>query len=231
VASLTPTLIARGAEAEIYLVDFLGMKVVVKKRVSKPFRNPVFNKVFIEHRTRTEAKVLSELYLAGVSVPSLLLVDEEAGVIVMEYIEGARLSDSLGLLRESAVEAIGEAIGKYAALMHNMGIYHGDFTLANVLLVRSSESGNRVVIIDFGLAGYSTDIEEYAIDLHLMSRSVEALYPELAEVFTRAVFRAYREHSKVGGDSVIRKVSEIRTRGRYVDRELRKAVLRERYVE
>ncbi len=184
-ASLIPTLIARGAEAEIYLGDFLGMKIVIKKRVSKPFRNPVFNKVFIEHRTRIEAKVLSELYLAGVPVPSLLLVDEEAGVIVMEYIEGTRLSDSLKLLRESTIENIGEAIGKYAALMHNMGIYHGDFTLANILLVKNSENKNRIVIIDFGLAGYSTDIEEYAIDLHLMSRSVEALYPELAEVFRK----------------------------------------------
>ncbi len=226
-ALVDSTLIARGAEAEIYLGEFFGVRVVIKKRVGKPFRNPVFNRVFIESRTRTEAKILSELYLAGVPVPPVLLVDEEAGVIVMEYIEGSRLSDILGSLSASVVEEIAGGIGKYAALMHNMGIYHGDFTLANVLL---RESG-KTVIIDFGLSGYSNDVEEYAIDLHLMSRSVEALFPELAEAFTRTMFRAYREHSTVGGDAVIRKVSEIRARGRYVDREIRKAILREKYVE
>jgi len=226
-AALTPTLIARGAEAEIYLGDFLGVRVVIKKRVSKPFRNPIYNRVFIESRTRIEAKILSELYLAGLPVPPVLLVDEEAGTIIMKYIDGLRLSDTLGSLHTSTVEAIGRSIGKYAALIHNRGIYHGDYTLANILLVEDSD----IVIIDFGLAGYSSDIEEYAIDLHLMSRSVEALYPELAGFFVRAMFEEYREHSRVGGDSVIRKVSEIRARGRYVEREIRKAVLRERYIE
>jgi len=226
-ASLSGSFIARGAEAEIYIADFLGMRVVVKKRVGKPYRNPVFNKVFIESRTRTEAKVLSELYLAGLPVPSVILVDEEGGVIVMEYVEGSRLSDILGSLPEETVISISESIGKYAALMHNMEIYHGDFTLANILFTRSSS----IVIIDFGLAGYSTDIEEYAIDLHLMSRSVEAMYPDLSEIFTKTMFEGYKEHSKIGGESVIRKVSEIRARGRYVDREVRKAVLRERYIE
>jgi len=227
VASLSGSLIARGAEAEIYVADFLGVKVVVKKRVSKPYRNPVFNKLFIESRTRTEAKVLSELYLAGLPVPSVILVDEEGGVIVMEYVEGSRLSDILGALPEETVIGISESIGKYAALMHNMEIYHGDFTLANILFTKSGS----IVIIDFGLAGYSTDIEEYAIDLHLMNRSVEALYPELSEIFTKTMFEKYKEHCKIGGESVIRKVNEIRARGRYVDREVRKAVLRERYIE
>jgi TP53 regulating kinase-like protein len=225
-ASLSNSLIARGAEAEIYVADFLGIKVVVKKRVSKPYRNPIFNKMFIESRTRTEAKVLSELYLAGLPVPSVILVDEEGGVIVMEYVEGSRLSDILGTLPRETIIDISGSIGKYAALMHNMEIYHGDFTLANILFTRSSS----IVIIDFGLAGYSTDIEEYAIDLHLMSRSIEALYPEFSEIFTKNMFEKYKEYSKIGGENVIRKVSEIRARGRYVNREVRKAILRERYI-
>jgi TP53 regulating kinase-like protein len=226
-ATLTPTLIGRGAEAEIYSGDFLGLKVVVKKRVSKPFRDPIYNRVFIESRTRTEAKILSELYLAGLPVPPVFLVDEEAGVIVMGYVEGSRLSDVLGELAESSIKKIGWSIGKYAALMHNKGVYHGDYTLANIILTSSED----LVIIDFGLAGYSNDIEEYAIDLHLMNRSAEAMYPELAGVFTRSVFEGYLEYSEVGGDSVIKKVREIRARGRYIEREVRKAVLREKYVD
>ncbi|MCC6011322.1 MAG: Kae1-associated serine/threonine protein kinase, partial [Desulfurococcaceae archaeon] len=94
-ATLTSILIARGAEAEVYSGDFLGLRVIIKKRVSKPFRNPVYNKVFIESRTRIEAKILSELYLAGLPVPPVLLVDEEAGIIVMGYVDGSRLSDAL----------------------------------------------------------------------------------------------------------------------------------------
>jgi TP53 regulating kinase-like protein len=227
VATLTSILIARGAEAEVYSGDFLGLRVIIKKRVSKPFRNPVYNKVFIESRTRIEAKILSELYLAGLPVPPVLLVDEEAGIIVMGYVDGSRLSDALGSLTESLVRTVGWSIGKYAALMHNLGVYHGDYTLANILLTGNGE----IVIIDFGLAGYSSDIEEYAIDLHLMSRSAEALYPELAGDFTKSVFEGYLKHSKVGGDSVIRKVREVRTRGRYIEREVRKAVLREKYID
>lgn len=219
-------LISRGAEAEIYLVDFFGVKAVVKKRVSKPYRNPVFDKLFIQNRTRIEAKVLSDLYVEGVRVPAVFLVDEENGVIVMEYVEGTRLSTIFENISKDMIVEIAKEVGRAAAKMHSLRIFHGDFTLANVLL-----AGQEVVLIDFGLAGYSTDIEEYAIDLHLMSRSAYAINPTVADTFVTHMFEEYKRSYQGNVDEVLKRVNEIRARGRYVDRDLRKALMRDRYVE
>lgn len=224
-ASVKSLFITRGAEAEIYKADFFGLMVVIKKRVSKLYRNPVFDKVFIQSRTRIEAKVLSELYNAGLRVPAVLFVDEDNGVIIMEYIEGVRLSNIFENLDSETLIAIGARIGKFAALMHNMNIYHGDFTIANIIF-----TDREVVVIDFGLAGYSTDIEEYAIDLHLMSRSAYAADPDKAEIFEKTMLNEYTKSYAGDSEEVIKRMREIRVRGRYVDRELRKSIMRERYV-
>lgn len=221
----TPILISRGAEAEIYLVDVHGLKVVVKKRVEKPYRTPEFNKLFIVNRTRTEAKILSELYAVGLNVPAVLFVDEEAGILGIEYIEGERLSNLIDTLDYSVLTTIARETGEFAGKMHTLKIYHGDYTLANVVM-----SKRGLTVIDFGLAGYSTDIEEYAIDLHLMLRSVYAMRPEIAEVFERHMVESYIQSYGGDGKEVIKRMREIRVRGRYVDRELRKSIMRERYI-
>ena len=219
-------LISRGAEAEIYLSELAGVKVVVKKRVAKPYRTPEFNRLFITTRTKIEAKILSELYDAGLSVPAPIIVDEEHGVIVLEYVEGERLSDIIDSLSSEEVVKAAEYLGDFAAKMHSLGIYHGDFTLANVIL---SKKG--LVVIDFGLAGYSDDIEEYAIDLHLMLRSVHAMRPSVVDAFSKHMTDSYMRNYKGNGVEVLKRVAEIRTRGRYIDKELRKSIMRERYVD
>ncbi|MEM0218048.1 MAG: Kae1-associated kinase Bud32 [Desulfurococcaceae archaeon] len=220
-----PILVSKGAEAEIYLAHLHGLKVVIKKRVDKPYRTQEFNRFFIVNRTRIEAKILSELHLAGLNVPALLFVDEEAGVLGMEYVEGERLSNIIDTLDHNAIVSVAREIGSFAGRMHKLCIYHGDYTLANVI---ASKRG--LVVIDFGLAGYSTDIEEFAIDLHLMLRSVHAMRPDAASVFEKNMVEAYVQSYGVHGESIIRRMREIRARGRYVDRELRKSIMKERYV-
>lgn len=226
-AELKPLLLDRGAEAEIYLADILGLNVVIKRRVSKPYRSPQFDRAFIQSRTKIEARILSDLRSSGLKVPAILLVDDESGVIVMEYIKGERLSSIFDKLPDTYVSLVAREAGRFAAKMHSMNIYHGDFTLANILLNRES---NDVFVIDFGLAGYSTDIEEYAIDLHLMIRSANVINPSVAGSFSRQLLDEYARNYTGRGEEVIRRVMEIRTRGRYVDRELRKTTLRERYI-
>lgn len=216
---------SRGAEAEIYLTNLLGLEVIVKKRVSKPYRHREFDKLFIETRTRTEARILAELYANGLRVPVVILVDIENGVIVMEYIDGVRVSDIFDKLPNKSIVEIGSSIGEFAAKMHSLNIYHGDFTLANVLL-----SNGNVAVIDFGLAGYSTDIEEYAMDLHLMNRSAHAIEPEKTKTFIKYMIEAYRENYKGDSSEVLKRMTEIKTRGRYISRELRKAVMKEKYI-
>jgi TP53 regulating kinase-like protein len=219
------TLLSRGAEAEVYLVDFFGLRAVMKKRISKKYRAKLFDEVFIRNRTRVEARVLSELYEAGLSVPSVLFVDEENGVLIVEYIEGVRASESFEKFDLGKATSISRRIGGFAARMHSLGIYHGDYTLANVLL-RESE----VYVIDFGLSGYSSDVEEYAIDLHLMARSIKASRPLDAEVLIKTMLDEYGSHYRGDYREVINRMKEISVRGRYIDREVRKSIMRERYI-
>jgi len=214
-----------GAEAVLYLGDFLGKKVVIKRRRSKPYRHPVYDALFIQTRTRIEAKILAELYLAGLNVPAPILVDIEGGTIVMEYIEGARASEFISRASRDDIRVIASEVGRQSALMHSMNIYHGDLTLANIIY-----SGSRVYIIDFGLAGYSTDVEEYAIDIHLLRRSLASLYPALVNEFMEVYLDSYRKHYRKDFNEVSYKLREVATRGRYIDRELRKSIMREKYA-
>lgn len=215
-----------GAEATIYLGEFLGRRVVVKKRRSKPYRHPLYDSLFIQSRTRTEAKILVELYTAGINVPAPIIVDIENGVLVMEYVEGERMSEALGAMSIEAVVDAARDVGRQTALMHNMGVYHGDLTLANMIRSRRG-----VYIIDFGLAGYSTDIEEYAIDIHLLRKSVSTLHPPLLQPFMDAFMEAYKGYYKGNYEELLQRLREVSIRGRYVDRELRRMVMRERYLD
>ena len=218
-------LLSKGAEAEIYLVDFFGLKAVAKKRISKTYRNPQFDQLFIRYRTKIEGKVLSELYMAGLRVPAVYLVDDEHGLILMEYIEGDRLSNIIDKLDTSKILEVAREIGRFAAKIHNLKIYHGDYTLANIIL-----SAKDIVVIDFGLSGFSDDIEEYAIDLHLAIRSINAAIPHMSSEFVEKMLNEYRISFNGDADEVIHRMREISVRGRYVDKELRKTIAREKYV-
>lgn len=225
VAELKPVLIARGAEAEIYLIDFFGLRAILKKRVSKTYRHPLFDELFIRNRTRIEARILSELYSSGLRVPAVYLVDDEHGVLIMEYIDGVNLASVFERLDDKTISNVAFEIGALAGKMHSLGIYHGDFTIANMMI-----HDGRVVLVDFGLSGYSDDIEEYAIDLHLLRRSVHVSRPDIADRFMTTVLSSYKENYERNADEVIKRMREIAVRGRYVDRELRKTIMRERYV-
>ncbi len=220
-------LLARGAEALLYKIDYYGLPAVLKVRISKPYRHPEFDKLFRYRRTIVEGKVMSQLHGMGLRVPAVYLVDPDNYCIVMEYIEGARLSNVFGELDSNAVYSIAYNLGLSAAVMHEKTIYHGDFTIANIIV----DKNNTPYIIDFGLSGYSRDIEEYAIDIHLLLRSIEALYPEKTSIFMDTFWKSYEEYR--GHDFVVKlkdKVKDIRLRGRYVEERLRRKISLDKYV-
>ncbi len=219
--------LTQGAEARIYKTAFLGISAVVKLRISKPYRHPDYDRVFKYRRTMVEARVMTHLRSLGVRAPSVLYVDPDAGLIVMEYIDGCRLSECLGKMPLGRVAEIALDIGRQASIMHVNSIYHGDLTLANALM----NSREEVYIIDFGLSGYSKDIEEYAIDVHLLDRSVELLYPELKEAFMDGFWKGYLANASASFVEKLKdKVRDVRLRGRYVEERLRRKVSRERYA-
>ena len=119
--------------------------------------------------------------------------------IYLEKISGKRLRET-GLNSEKGRKALVES-GKILAKMHNAGIAHGDFTPANLIL-----SKNKVYIIDFGLASLSTDIEEKAVDVLLMEKSIS----KKDFISFLKGYKNYKEWKKV-----LKHVEEIKKRGRY----------------
>ncbi len=220
------TLISEGAEAKIYLLEALGTKLIVKHRISKPYRHPLFDKLFRERRTRTEAKILAKLYLSGLPVPAPLFVDPFNSIIIMEYVFGIKLSDTIEFLTTKTICTIASRLGEYVGKMHSLKIYHGDLTLANILY---NERTDGIYIIDFGLAGHSTDIEEYAIDIHLIERSINALAPEITELFMKNFWNGYAKTYSEKYREIKDRVYEIKLRGRYIEERLKRRLEHERY--
>ncbi len=220
-------LLGKGAESLIYIGEIFGQKIVIKQRVSKPYRNEIFDKEFRRVRTRTEAKVLIDLFLNGVNVPTPLFVDLKNYVIVMEYINGKKLIDVIEELNQEKIMIYAEELGRQVGKMHSLDIYHGDLTLGNILVTKNE----KLYIIDFGLAGYSRDIEEYAIDLHLLRRNILAVIPDLYDTFFTNFLKGYRSSYSKDYNAVIKRFEEIRLRGRYVEERLKKRIWREKYIE
>jgi len=224
---LVERILSIGAEAIVYLVEVNGLKIVVKQRVSKPYRHIVFDNEFRLYRTKIEAKILTDLYLNKIRVPAPLFVDLKNYIIAMEYIEGDKLINIINNLDKLHLEEYAEELGEQIGLIHSFEIYHGDFTLGNVILCSRDR---RLYVIDFGLAGYSRDIEEYAIDLHLMRRNILAINPDLYNLFFNNLLRGY---SKVfdKSDLVLKRLEEIKLRGRYVEERLKRKLIGEKYIE
>ncbi len=219
-------LFSKGAEAVLYLIEIDGLKLVVKQRISKPYRHPVFDKLFRYYRTRTEAKVLTDLFLNNVNVPAVFFVDLEKYLIIMEYIHGKRLLELLGTIDDELLKEYAFNLGKQVGIMHSINIFHGDLTLANIIV-----RDHKLYLIDFGLAGYSRDIEEYAIDIHLLRRNLLATEPDKTNIFLEAFWKGYQYTYKGNVEEVKNRIEEIRLRGRYVEERLQRKIWGEKYIE
>jgi TP53 regulating kinase-like protein len=201
---------ARGAEAVLLLVEWFGIKAVAKCRIQKPYRHPVLDEKLRTRRTVVEAKAVKAALEAGVNAPSLFLVDPVSALIIMEYIEGKPLSL---LIEENPRQAHAylELLGEETARLHAAGIAHGDLTTSNALAV-----GDKVYIIDFGLADLKASKLDMAVDVHLFLRSLESTHPEHVDDALASFLKGYR---RVLGDKAVEEmltlVKEIRLMGRY----------------
>lgn len=110
--------------------------------------------------------------------------------------------------------AIGDLVGR----MHQTGVVHGDLTTSNLLL-RSSPAGAdqqdlkaEVVLIDFGLAGQGSDIEDRAVDLYVLERAFGSTHAG-TELLFGEVLRAYGQSYK-GARANLKRYEDVRMRGR-----------------
>ncbi|MEM2214178.1 MAG: Kae1-associated kinase Bud32 [Candidatus Nezhaarchaeales archaeon] len=204
-------IIKKGAEAELYLIDFLGIPAILKKRIPKPYRAKELDAHIRRMRTSHEVTMMFHARVCGVPVPAIYDVDPDEGVIIMEYIPGPTLKEMT--LKDYEVSSIFKLVGFYVGKMHLNNIVHGDLTTANIIVPEPEKP----FFVDFGLAERTGELEAIGTDVHLMLRALESThYSKVKELFN-AFLRGYREIMGGKVENVLKKVQEIRRRGRYVE--------------
>ena len=206
------SLIRKGAEADLYLEDWYGLKVVRKMRKAKAYRIPALDVEIRRERTSHEAQIMHEAKLAGVPTPTIYSVDVAATTIVMEYIEGTRIKETLNDLSSKKRDDLCRLLGRLVGRLHRKGIIHGDLTTSNMIV---SKSG-KIFFIDFGLAEYSEEVEKRGVDLLLMKRALQSTHYACArECFDAAIKGYAKEMTDEATGEVVKRVKEIENRGRY----------------
>ncbi|MGC8479563.1 MAG: KEOPS complex kinase/ATPase Bud32 [Candidatus Micrarchaeia archaeon] len=187
-----------GAEARVTINKINNFKVVLKTRYQKIYREQVLDEKLRVSRTRREAKILSKLMKNKINAPRLIAFGKFT--LIMSYVDGILLRDIDK--KESFMQKLGSEVNK----MHEADIVHGDLTPANIIIENDS-----TVIIDFGLSEMTTNLEEKALDILLLKRSL------IKKEFDSFLI-SYSNNTKY--DKIMDKLNEIEKRGRYSIRTL-----------
>ena len=212
-------LIHKGAEASLYYGSWFGKEVIFKKRIPKGYRIEQIDKIIRYNRTLNEAKSLIRVKNYGVLVPPVYEIDIENSTIVMKYIKGEKLKDILDSLTTLKKVQYLKEIGKTIAYLHKNGHIHGDITTSNIILTPSQD----LFIVDFGLHNYSDSIEDKSTDLHLFKRVLISSHGSDFFICFDAFLEGYREGYGIDKINeckrILKNISIIETRGRYVKKE------------
>lgn len=206
-------LLRRGAEADLYLGEWYGMRVVVKRRVPKRYRNPNLDSRIRRSRTAREAQLIHDAKMAGVPTPLVYAVDMNDTTIIMEYVEGGRVKEVLEAMAPEERRRLCRRLGALIGRLHRAGVIHGDLTTSNMILA----GDGRVFFVDFGLGMRSGELEDRGVDLLLLRRALQSTHHRHARRCFHAVVEGYSE--AMGAEAareVLGKVEEIGRRGRYV---------------
>ncbi|EZA60422.1 TP53-regulating kinase [Ooceraea biroi] len=224
-------LIAQGAEARLYKGIYLGMMSLMKERFVKNYRHPELDARLTKDRIKAEARAIIRARSAGIATPALYLVDLERRSIYMEYVENAtvlkdfidqNISGKADV--EHLLDYIGRGLGTIIARLHSKHIIHGDLTTSNILLKNctiespcndQSEIEAQFIMIDFGLARVDSTLEDKAVDLYVLERSLLSAHSEVPTLFSK-IFDHYQRHYKNRNqcEQVLSKYRQVQARGR-----------------
>jgi len=200
-------IIQRGAEAVLYLEERDGEKVLVKDRLPKGYRIPQLDEKIRIQRTRREESLILKARRAGVNAPNI--VEAKESKLVMEWIEGKKLKDSLNGMPRSQRMGIYSLIGESIGKLHSAGIIHGDLTTSNMIF-----KDDRLYIIDFGLGKISGKIEDQAVDLYLLYEALKSTHLKLMDEAWQGVLKAYKQNYSKSKEVLLR-ILKIEKRRRY----------------
>ena len=204
---MTEKIIQQGAEASIILNEDKHQNSIIKRRIKKSYRISILDERIRKQRTRSEAKLIEKASKV-IPVPQVKKVDETKKEIVMDFINGKRLSIHLDSFPLNEQRIICKQIGENIAKLHDIDIIHGDLTTSNMILVDS-----KVYFIDFGLGFISKKIEDKAVDLHLLRQALEAKHFQNWQNSFEKVLQGYSlsKNSK----AVLEQFKKVEKRGRY----------------
>lgn len=201
-------MVAEGAEGSVYRTTYLGRGAVIKIRTPKKYRVPELDRRIRSHRIRSEARLIREARSGGLRTPLIYNVDTVECSLTMEDVKGITVKRYLDDHPEDA-ERVCRLIGHDLALLHNAKICHGDLTTSNMIL---TEDG-RICIIDFSMGASLVGTEDFGVDLRLLERAFSSAHPAIKDAYSIIVEEYCR--TKTDSDEVLRKVQEIKDRGRY----------------
>lgn len=184
-----------GAEAEIYSILAFEKKLIVKKRISKKYRNPTLDKKIIKTRNKQEANLLQKVKNAGILTPTIYYVGKDK--IIQEFIDDTKnYKPNL------------KKIGKEIAKLHEINVIHGDLNLINIIINKK----NQIYFIDFGLGSISQKIEDKATDLLVFKKTL--LSKKETKNYWPEIIKGYQNFSK--NTQIIEKIEIIEKRARYL---------------
>ena len=96
--------------------------------------------------------------------------------------------------------------------MHQNNIIHGDLTTSNMLL-KGPVDDLDLVMIDFGLGYVENVAEDKGVDLYVLERALLSTHPR-TEKFFEVLLASYTSVCGKSSQEVIRKLDEVRLRGR-----------------
>ncbi len=197
-------LLFRGAEASLFETSFLNEKAILKKREPKNYRVKALDQKIVSLRTKQECLLISRAKEVGVRTPLIFYANKKTGEIIMEFVDGVQFKD----LAKKAFEKNCSLLGKEVGLLHNEGIVHGDLTTSNVLVKK-----NKLVFVDFGLGFFSKKIEDMAVDLLVLKKTLKSTHSKEPLVWEKFL-SGYKKSFK-NALSVINRISDIEKRTRY----------------
>ena len=197
-------IVAEGAEAIVYETSLDGVPALLKRRIEKGYRVREMDTKIRTERSKSEARIMAVVSKAGINSPKLLLFDGYD--IYMTAVGGRKMADLVasGRAPGELFRKAGEMLGR----IHDAGIAHGDYTPANIIVGEDGEA----YVIDFGLSEATNSVEEKALDVLLMKRSI-------AKGDYLRFLGGYKARAS-DADEVLRRLEAIERRGRYQTRTL-----------